>query len=449
VITRSTLVKAGVFVVLSLVLIFYVGAHFLGLFNFLGPRGYTVQVPVADASGLFTRGEVTYRGVKVGLIGPLRLTENGVMVELNMDGGGPPIPADLNAVVADRSAVGERYVDLRPNTDHGPFLRDGDVIAADRVSIPEPVDGVLKNLDQLVASVPLDDLRTTVSELGKAFNGLGPRLQLLLDSTHSLTVTATENLPQTLALIHDARTVLQTQNDLSDPIKRFSRDVKLVSEQLKESDPDIRRLLRTGPEASREISDLIEEAGDPLHRFIREALTTSQILRGRLRPIQSVLQLYPMLAAAIPTLIPGDGTAHLGLVLNLNDPPNCTRGYEATVRRPGTNVRTDWPINYRAYCREPIYSPINVRGVKPQYPFVNGHPGRPPEWFFAFYQDGPAAGIFGPPSNRRDGDHRGGHGSRAEADPSLAFYGGTHPPGLLGAPASFGQFGLTPSVLGQ
>jgi phospholipid/cholesterol/gamma-HCH transport system substrate-binding protein len=445
-ITRATAIRAALFVVLTVALVFYVGAQFLGLFNFIGPRNYTVRMPLADASGLFSRSEVTFRGVKVGDVGPLRLTDTGAEADLVIDGGGPKIPADLNAVVADRSAVGEKYVDLLPNTDSGPYLRDGDTIPANRVSVPVPVQTVLQSVDTLVASVPLDDLRTTVSELGIAFNNLGPKLQLLLDSTHSLTLSATENLPQTLALIRDARTVLQTQNDLSDPIESFSSNLKSISKQLKDSDPDVRRLLRTGPDASHEVSDLLDESGDGLHDTIRESLTLSQILKGRLRDIQSVLQLYPGLAAAIPTILPGDGTAHLGLVLNIGDPPNCgeSDGYGATKRRSGTNIQKPWPINWRAYCRKPIFDPTDVRGVKPQYPFVNGHPGTPPQWFYAFYTDGPAAGIYGP--SRSGGHHDGGHSS-ADADPATAMLGGETAPGLLGAPASFGQFGLTPGLL--
>jgi phospholipid/cholesterol/gamma-HCH transport system substrate-binding protein len=215
------------------------------------------------------------------------------------------------------------------------------------------VQTVLQSVDTLVASVPLNDLQTSVNELGQAFDGLGPKLQLLLDSTHSLTVSAMQNLPQTLALIHDARTVLQTQNDLADPIKSFSSNVKLISEQLKKSDPDIRRLLHTGPDAAQEISDLIDESGDGLHRTIKELLTLSQITDDHLRGIQNVLQLYPGLAAAIPTILPGDGTAHLGLVLNINDPPNCTKGYEATVRRPGINIQKPWPTAGSRSSRPP------------------------------------------------------------------------------------------------
>jgi phospholipid/cholesterol/gamma-HCH transport system substrate-binding protein len=441
VITRATVLRVVAFGVLTVALVLYIGAHFLGLFTFLGPRDYTVRVPLSDASGLFERGEVSFRGVKVGAIGPLNLTDRGVLAELVLTGGGPKIPADLNVVIADRSAVGERYVDLRPNTDSGPYLHDGSVIPADRVSLPPPVATVLQSLDQLVASVPRADLRLAVDQLGVAFDGLGPKLQLLLDSTHSLTATATDYLPQTLSLIHDAHTVLDTQNNLADPIKSFSADLKRVGAQLKDSDPDIRRLTRTGPDAARELDKLLDESGEGLHRTIKEGRTLSEITTGRLRDLQGILQLYPGLAAAVPTIIPGDGTAHLGLALNLNDPPPCSNGYGATKQRAGTDTGPS-PINYRAFCREPLFSVIDVRGVKPGYPFVNNHPTRPPDWYHAFYQrGGRAAGIFGPPL-RGDGNAWHGAPQSGPPVPAVAL------PGLFGSNPSAGA-GALPTAPGN
>lgn len=439
-ITRSTAIRALVFLVLTVALVVYIGAKFLGLFTFIGPQNFTVHLPLANASGLFERGEVTFRGVKVGNVGPLRLTDDGVVADLIIDGSAPNIPSDLNAVVADRSAVGERYVDLRPNSDAGPYLHQDSTIPANRVSTPVPVQDVLGNLDKLAASVPLDDLRTVVGELGTAFDGLGPKLGLLLDSTNSLTTTANQYLPQTLALIHDARTVLQTQNDLADPIKSFSSDLRKVTQQLKDSDPDIRRIVDDGPDAGREVSALIDESGPGLSRLFKEGLTTSQILKERLWSVRALLQGYPILVSMVPTIVPGDGTAHLGLVLNVNDPPPCTNGYEATHKRPGTDISPQ-PTNYRAFCREPLYSPIDVRGVKPQYPFVNGKPGSVPDWYRAFYRDGPRAGI-----GRLPGDHGHGYGG-SDSEGAGGAPGVPRLPGLLGAPASTGHFGLTPTVL--
>jgi phospholipid/cholesterol/gamma-HCH transport system substrate-binding protein len=404
-ITRATALKGILFAVLTVALVLYIGAHFLGVFTFLGAKAYTVKMPVADANGLFPRSEVDYRGVKVGEISGIDLTPTGTMVNLKIEGGGAKIPADLDAVLADRTAVGERYVMLLPRTQAGPYLQDGSMIRADRVQTPVPVQTVLTSLDRLVSSVPLNDLRTTVHELGVGFDGLGPKLQLLLDSTNALTHTAVSVLPQTVSLIRDSTTVLKTQNDLADPIKSFSSDLKKVAQQLKDSDRDIRRIAERGPDTFREVDRLVDDVGPGLGRTFREGYRTAQITDDHLRDLQSILQLYPGLAAAVPTILPriDDGTAHLGLELNINDPPPCVRGYDATHRRPGTDIAPQ-PVNYRAQCTEPLYSVTDVRGVKPGYPFKNDRPTPVPDWYKRFYTDGPAAGIFDPiKGGRRDG----------------------------------------------
>lgn len=438
-ITRTVMVKAVAFVVISVGLILYILISFLGVLNFL--RGdYTVTMRMPEAAGLFERGEVDYRGVAVGNVESIRLTPDGVEAVLLIEGDAPPIPADLRAFVLNRSAAGERFVDLRPNTDTGPFLSDGSVIPRERVVIPVEVEDVLVNLDQLVTTVPLDDLRTVVRELGTGFNNLGGSLQLLLDSSNALVNAARDNLPQTLTLIRDATTVLRTQNELSDPIRSFSRDLRLVTEQLERSDEDLRRLTETGPEAARQISALLDTSGEDLGDTIRELLTLSQIAEARNTEIRQVLIAYPMLTAAIPTILPGDGTAHLGLILNVSDPPPCTRGYQDTIIRDGEEtgpVRT----NFRAYCREPLFSEIGVRAVKPEYPFENGEPQDPPEWFEEFYDGGPQDGINGSDGSGY-GDSAGyGAGDRAPAAPVPDL------PGLLAAPDQQGMFGLTPFVL--
>jgi phospholipid/cholesterol/gamma-HCH transport system substrate-binding protein len=72
---------------------------------------------------------------------------------------------------------------------------------------------------------------------------------------------------------------------------------------------------------------------------------------------------YPGVIATTYTVLPDDGTAHLGLVINLFDPFPCTQGYQSTERRPGNDVQP-LPLNSRAYCAEPPGSPITVRGAQ-------------------------------------------------------------------------------------
>ena len=90
---------------------------------------YTVVAHFADSGGIYQGGEVSYRGVKIGQVSDMRLTRDGVDVVLSIDKG-RKIPADTLALVANKSAVGEQYVDLEPRTDKGPYLHNGSSIAA-------------------------------------------------------------------------------------------------------------------------------------------------------------------------------------------------------------------------------------------------------------------------------------------------------------------------------
>jgi hypothetical protein len=160
----------------------YLGFKYVGLDRVLLGTGYDVAADFKDSGGIFVNAEVTYRGVAVGRVSDMKLTDDGVRVVLTINPDAKPIPADADAVVANRSAVGEQYVDLRPEDDKGPFLEDGSVIPQSRTSIPIPVEQLLLDVDQLVGSLNIDDLRTVVDELGKAFAGSGDDLTRLIDN---------------------------------------------------------------------------------------------------------------------------------------------------------------------------------------------------------------------------------------------------------------------------
>ncbi|GDY29367.1 MCE family protein [Gandjariella thermophila] len=355
--------QIGAFVVIALLGVSYVGARYAGLERLFGPSGYVVKADLADSGGIFTNAEVTYRGVTVGRVGQLRLTADGIQADLQIDPSAPKIPSDTRAVVADRSAVGEQYVDLRPNRDGGPYLADGSQIAQQRTETPPPVEGLLTNLDTFAASVPTDSLRTVVDELDTAFQGAGPNLQRLLDSQRALVGAASDHLPQTERLLSDGRTVLGTQNDEASAIKSFSRDLATLAGQFKKSDPDLRGLITSAPQAGSQFDGLLRESGHNLGVVVANLLTTSNVFLTRTNGLEQVFVTYPLAVAGGYTVVPGDGTAHFGMALNSFDPPPCTKGYEGTQKRPGNATNPD-PLNTRAYCAEPAGSPSDVRGAQ-------------------------------------------------------------------------------------
>jgi phospholipid/cholesterol/gamma-HCH transport system substrate-binding protein len=357
VITRTVRVQ-----LLGLLLVTVLGVGFVGLrYAGIGAASYPVHVQLADSGGIFTGADVTYRGVSVGRVGPLALTASGVDVRLDIDASAPAIPADVDAAVRNLSPIGEQYVDLQPRGTGGGTLTSGATIPLARTATPVGVDELVGNLDTFVRSVPLDDLRTVVGQLGVAFAGSAQPLQQLLDTTSEFTQAAQDALPQTVALLHDGRTVLSTQNATAGEFADFSRDLAQLADQLKTSDPDLRRLLQTGPRAAEQLSGLLGESGSGLGDVVANLLTVSRIAEPRQANLAQVLVAYPGVSSVSPTVVPGDGTAHLGLVLNVFDPLPCTKGYEATPRRAGNEV-ADTAVNPQAHCAEPYRGPIDVRG---------------------------------------------------------------------------------------
>ncbi|MEU5842539.1 MlaD family protein [Rhodococcus sp. NPDC047139] len=371
---RSRLVKVqlALFVIIALFGIVFVGAQYVRLDNLLGFGQYTVNSRFPTAGGIFPNAEVTYRGVPVGRVGSLSLTDDGINVELRLDNGGPRIPASATPVVANRSAIGEQYVDLQPPNDEGPYLEEGSVIEGTEEDLPTPVEELLVSTNDLVYSVPLEPLRTVVTELGAAFDGRGDDLQVLVDALSGLSRKGAESLPQTVTLIRDSLTVLDTQSEQASAIQQFSSDLDLVTAQLRDSDPDLRRLIETGTDAGDQLSQLIEGSGPGLTTDLTNLAALAETAAPQAIALQPLLAFLPAVAGSASTVAPGDGAVRQGIVLETNNPPSCTIGYEGTqellARLRAENpdfddTQQDFPYDTNVSCEVPQGSVTGVRSA--------------------------------------------------------------------------------------
>lgn len=363
-IRRGTVVQLLAFALLTVVGVSYVAARYVGLGDALLSSTYVVSADLASSGGIFENAEVTYRGVTVGRVDRLRLTDDGVRVDLRIEGG-TRIPRDTDAVVENRSAVGEQYVDLQPATDSGPFLAAGDTIPRDRTRTPVPTEQLLLNSSRLIESVDKQDLVTVVDELGKAFASGGRDLQRLLDAGDRLTLSATEALPETLTLIEDGAVVLDTQRDTGPAIRSFAADLADLSETLASEpvDSDLRTVLDRGVVASGELDTLLTENRPAIAGLLANLLTIGEVTVARVDGVEQLLVTYPAVVTGGYTVVPGDGTAHFGLALS-SEPPACERGYEGTERTDPNRTANLPPLNTGAQCAEPRGSTVTVRGAQ-------------------------------------------------------------------------------------
>ena len=361
-IRRSVKVQLLAFLLITLFTVSLLSARYVGLYDRVVGGQYLVSADFADSGGIFVGSEVSYRGVQVGRVEKLRLSKDGVLVDARIRRG-VQIPKDTVVVVENRSAVGEQYLDFQPRSDGGRVLADGDTIARKDTRTPVRVDNLLLHLDKTVTSVDRDDLKVVVDELGESFADGGTDLQRLLDNGDALTRAATESLPETVKLIEDGRIVLDTQRDTAGQIKTFATNFANLSETLKGSDGDLRLVLDRGAVASRELDGLIRENQSSLAALLANLITIGHVTTARTDGIEQLLVTYPDVIAGGYTVVPGDGTAHFGLVLS-QDPKVCKRGYEGTRRTDPNRTTGLPPVNTGARCALPRGSTSAVRGAQ-------------------------------------------------------------------------------------
>ncbi|RNL81051.1 MCE family protein [Nocardioides marmorisolisilvae] len=363
-ITARTKKQLMIFVLITLLGVSYVGARYARLDKLVYDSSYQVHAHFVQSGGIFTGAEVTYRGVKVGDVTDMELINGGVDVVLSIDKSHKNIPSDTIALVGNKSAVGEQYVELDPRTDKGPFLKDGSVIKPADTKIPVSTTEILTNVDQLVNSVPEGDLRTVVDEFGAGFQGTGPALAQLIDTSNAFIKSANDNFDVTTALIKDSNTVLRTQSDKGSAIRSFAQNLALFSGTLANNDDALRALIDNGSATANELRTFLETNAVDLGGLINNLVTTGRVISKHLPGIRQILVLYPYMVAGGFTVAAKNSegyNARFGLIFN-PIPAVCDKGYDPAERRTPSDTK-DKPMDEDAKCTEPA-SKTNARGAQ-------------------------------------------------------------------------------------
>jgi phospholipid/cholesterol/gamma-HCH transport system substrate-binding protein len=323
-ISRLTKIQLVIFAIVTVLGGAFVGGRYAQVDRLVVDKSFPVTAQFKDSGGIFAGAQVTYRGIPVGRVGKLEFKDNGVQATLDIEDSAPKISADVVAVVANKSAIGEQFVDLQPRTNSAPYLAKGSSITQRNTRIPIDTTTLLVDVNDLVASVNTESLRTVVDELGQAFEGTGQDLSTILDTSTEFIQAADENIDVTRSLINDSNSVLQTQIDKQGELSTFSKNLALLSDTLVEADPDLRRLLDKGSESARTLRQVVDENAEDLGNAINDLVTANRPLSANVLGLQAVFILYPyLLEGSFSVLDPvtkdgqktGDYNAAFGLVL--------------------------------------------------------------------------------------------------------------------------------------
>jgi len=350
--------------------------------TFFGIGRYTVAVQLPQAGGLYPGGNVTYRGVTVGRVQDVRLTNTGAEAVLQMNSN-VDIPAtDLAAEVHSVSAVGEQYVALMPHSRTGPKLKNGDVIPVNHSSVPPDINSLVAATNRGLQAIPHDNLKTVVDESYVAFGGLGPELSRLLKGTTSLAIDARNNLDALTSLIDESKPLLDSQIDSSDAVQAWASNLADITKQLQTNDSAVQGVLTKGAPAAGETRQLFDRLQPTLPIVLANLVSVGKVGVAYRADLEQLLVILPAATAGgLATILPDRKIKssypglNLSFNLNLNLPPACTTGYlpAQQIRSPTFEDHPDRPAG-DLYCRIPQDAALNVRGAR-NYP-CETHPGK-------------------------------------------------------------------------
>ncbi|MFN7144950.1 MAG: MlaD family protein [Myxococcota bacterium] len=171
-----------------------------------GP-GETVDVDVLldDAAGLSEGAVVSIAGVTVGRVEALEVDFDKARATLSLDAGAQ-VRTDATVVMRARSVLGEKYLEIVPESRDAPLLKDGDTLTKTVGSLE--IDQLVTRLGPLLDALDPETLRKVGAAISTSLAEDPERpARMLADAERALkhTADASEGFP---ALVDDARATL-------------------------------------------------------------------------------------------------------------------------------------------------------------------------------------------------------------------------------------------------
>ena len=331
--TRRLAINLVAVLVLGIVTVGWVVSNVLGN-GALNPP-FDVTADFATTGGVFTNQEVTYRGVVIGKVGDLELNDDGVDVHLliNQEWDGK-IPADVLARVQNKSAVGEQFVNLIPQSGGGPTLGDGDLIARENTELPVDFQALLRSLDAVLADLPPEQVSRLVTNLSDGIGGRGEDIASIFRSLRDLSVAFANAAPEQARLLDNATRTgsefLRTKDEFAAAMEA-SDD---VLEGLGDEPEELAAFFRANDRIARRGSALLARHGDNLAAGIKGFADFTEFQNEEKDAVIQSLEHIPEFLHAIE-----DASVHWV-------DPDGSSYYRIRVGLVYDNVRSSWPCKY-------------------------------------------------------------------------------------------------------
>ena len=251
---------------------------------------YRVVLQLPESGGLLPNQDVTLRGVRIGHVEKLRITDTGVEAVVTITSP-VQIPASSVARVAELSAAGEQFISFEATTNSGPYLHDGSVIGTSRTSVPVSMAQLLESANGLQAQIDPRKLEMMKKEL--SLSKAGPaKLAAIVDGGTFLLSALDSVLPETTSIMKTSRVVLTLAADKNAGLAATTVNLNRTLSGVRRMQGGYRRLTEDTPRALAGVDRLFTDNSETMVQLLGSMATMSQLLYVRVPAINALFPKY-------------------------------------------------------------------------------------------------------------------------------------------------------------
>jgi phospholipid/cholesterol/gamma-HCH transport system substrate-binding protein len=254
---------------------------------------------------LVVGGNVQSSDVEIGSIQDIELDGWTARVSMCIDEA-EQIPADVEAVVRTTSLLGEKFVDLRPQSDGPPFLEDGDAISLDRTTKATELEEVFAKLASVLGTGNLEQINRFTSAQADILRDNADELKEVLSRFRSFSDVLAGRKDQIASSVDSLDSVAQTVLEDSDVLKRFLQSFAQSSTVLNDQREGLEDLLIALDEFSTISVQLLEQTESGLNRQFDDLRPVLQTAVDNSANVRKTLQTLATFTEWFPESMPGD-----------------------------------------------------------------------------------------------------------------------------------------------
>lgn len=350
---RQTLLSVAGLVLTLVVASAYLLIGALRVAPFASSYQVTVQLP--ESGGLLPNQDVALRGVRIGRVASLQITDRGVNAVATITST-VKIPASSAVHVSELSAGGEQGLNFEAESDAGPYLHNGSVVALDRTTVPLSMAQLLADADGMLAQVDPRKMELMKRELSLTKQG-PQKLAAIVDGGTFLLSTLDSVLPETTSIIKTSRVVMTLAADKNAGLAAMTTGLDRTLGGVARMQGGYRRLTERAPRTLSTVDSLFADNSDTMVQLLGSAASSAQLLYLRVPALNA---LFPDYRGSLLDAIASTIHDH-GIWATADWYPRYACEY-GTPAFPPSNADYPEPFMY-TYCRDDDPA-VLIRGAK-------------------------------------------------------------------------------------